>query len=174
MVLWEFCADGIGGQRVRVTDDTLKKSLVEYRDDEILRVEKIDLLGNQAYELLVLTGSAGTADTITWHLLSEVDGELREWKYPDYDVPANKLLRADEDFCCKDWGFHLRANSILLSRGTYRKGEANCCPSRGGVLVELSPVRNALKLTKIQRVSKAEYYRLRTLPFCWHCVLSTP
>ena len=95
-----------------------------------LRVEKLDLLDNHAPQLLVLTASAGTGDDIDWHVISESNGALVEWKPQDYEGPAEKLLRSDEDFCCKDWNFHIQGNEIVLARGIYRKGEANCCPSR--------------------------------------------
>ena len=172
IVAWEFCSDDIGGQRIRVSDEQLKTTVLEYRDDEILRAETVDLLGNNVPQLLVITGSAGTSDAIHWHVISESNGKLQEWRTPSYDAEAEKLLRTDEDFCCKDWNFHLETKDVTLARGIYRKGEANCCPSRGGVLVRLSPIDYGFKLERIERISKSECDRWRSLPFCLHCILT--
>jgi hypothetical protein len=168
---WQMCAGDIDERRVRVTDGN--SVLFHYSDDEIVRVETLNMLGGRDTELLVMTQSAGTDDRVSWHIIAESNGRLVEWKPPNYDAPAEKLLRPDEDFCCKSWNFHLQSGNIVLARGIYHKGEGNCCPSRGGVLVSLKPAQDKFALTKIQRISKPEYYRRRSQPFCLRCILSS-
>ena len=130
----------------------------------------LDLLGNHVPQVLVLTMAGGTGDDIDWHVISESNGTLKEWEPPDYDGPTEKLLRSDEDFCCKDWNFHMQGNEIVLARGIYKKGDGNCCPSRGGVVVHLRPADNAFKLVSAARISKPEYDRWPGT-FCLNCKL---
>jgi hypothetical protein len=173
--VWELCPADIERRRVRVMDANLQKVFYEYEDDEILRVEKVELLGDHVPQLLIVTGSRGTNDRTDWHILSEVKDQLHEWTWPDYNAPAEKLLRADEGFCCKEWNFHLRGHDIVLAAGIYDKGEdGNCCPSRGGVLVRLKPIQEKFKLVSIQRITRPEYYRWRSQPFCSQCTLTGP
>jgi hypothetical protein len=174
-VVWELCPADIERRRVRVMDANFNKVFYEYEDDAILRIEKVELLGDHVPQLLIVTGFSGTNDQIDWHILSEVNGQLYEWTWPDYNGPAEKLLRADEDFCCKEWNFHLRGQDIVLAEGIYHKDEdGNCCPSRGGVLVRLRPIQEKLKLVSVQRISRPEYYRWRSQPFCSQCTLAGP
>jgi hypothetical protein len=171
---WQACPAVIG-RRVRVMDDNYHQVFFEFEDDEVLRVEGVELFSDGTLQLLITTGSAGTNDRTDWHILSEMDGNLREWMWPDYDAPAQKLLRSDEDFCCKAWSLYLAGQQIVLARGIYEKGrDGNCCPSRGGAVAWLTPVQGGFKLTKIQRVNKAEYYRLMSAPFCSKCTLIGP
>jgi len=87
--------------------------------------------------LSLVTGSSGTNDRIDWHVFSEVNGQPHEWTWPDDNAPAENLFRADENFCCKTWNFHLRGHDIFLAEEIYYKDEdGNCCPSRGGVKAE--------------------------------------
>jgi hypothetical protein len=169
---WQFCRGEPSAQRVRITDANFKRVFFQFEDDEIQRVEKLDLLGDHIPQLLVLTISAGTGDQVAWHVISESNSTLEEWTPPDYDTPAEKLLRPDEDFCCKDWNFHIQGSEVILARGIYHKGiDGNCCPSRGGVLVRLKPAQNAFKLVNIVRISKPEYDHWRDQPFCLQCAL---
>jgi hypothetical protein len=170
-VIWEICTGDPTEERVRITDADFKKTFFQFDNDEVVRVERLDLLDNHVPQLLVLTMSAGTGDDIDWHVLGESNGALKEWKPPDYEGPAERLLRADEDFCCKDWNFHLQGNEIVLARGIYQKGEGNCCPSRGGVLVRLQPADDGFKLASVVRISKSEYELLRGSYFCLSCKL---
>ncbi|HXE06108.1 MAG TPA: hypothetical protein VN579_08990 [Bryobacteraceae bacterium] len=156
---WEYCNGDLPGERVRIMDANDQHVFFQFENDEVLRLEKLRLLDNDAPQLLVLTESTGTGDDIDWHVISESKGALEEWKKPDYDGPAQKLLGSDEDFCCKDWNFHLEGNDVVLARGIYRKGDGNCCPSRGGVLVRLQPTNGAFKLVSAARISKPEYDR---------------
>jgi hypothetical protein len=117
MVEWQHCAGDIEGRRVRITDADFQKVFYQYADDEILRVEKVELLGDHVPQLLIVTGSSSTNDRFDWHVLSEVSGQLHEWTWPDYNAMAEKLLGVDEDFCCKEWNFHLRGHDIVLARG---------------------------------------------------------
>jgi hypothetical protein len=172
-VEWQFCSEDFASRRVRVTNANFSTTFFQYRDDQILRVENLDLLGDHIPELLVITGSAGTDDRITWHVISEANGTLYEWKPPNYDAAAEKLLGPDEDFCCKSWNFHLQGSDILVARGIYHKGDGNCCPSRGGVIVRLEPARGALKLANAQRISKPEYDHWKSQPFCLRCALAS-
>jgi hypothetical protein len=175
MVVLQHCARDIDGRRVRVMDANFLNVFYEYEDDEIFRVEEVQLLGGHVPQLLIVTGSSGTDDRIDWHVLSEVNGQLHEWTWPDYDAPAEKLLLADENFCCKAWNFHLRGHDIFLAEGIYHKGEdGNCCPSRGGVLVKLKPIQNAFKFASMQRISRPEYKRWVSEPFCSQCTLTGP
>ena len=172
---WQLCPGDIDGRRVRVLDADDQKVFYEYEDDEILRIEQIELLGDHVPQLLIVTGSSGTDDKVDWHVVSEVNGQLHEWTWPNYDAPAEKLLRADEDFCCKSWNFHLRGHDIFIAEGIYHKDEdGNCCPSRGGVLVRLKPIRNGFKLESVQRISRPEYQRWLSQPFCSQCPLAGP
>jgi hypothetical protein len=171
IVNWEICTGSPTEERVRITDADFKKVFFQFEDDEVVRVEKLDLLDNLSPQLFVLTMSAGTGDDIGWHIISESHGLLEEWKPPDYDGAAEKLLHSDEDFCCKDWNIHLQGNQVVLARGIYQKGEGNCCPSRGGVLVRLQPVDNGFKLVSVVRIGRPEYYRWRDTYFCLSCKL---
>jgi hypothetical protein len=156
-------------------DANFQEVFYEYEDDQIIRVENVELLGDHVPQLLIMTGSSGTDDRIDWHVLSEVNGQLHEWTPPDYNVQVKKLLRADEDFCCKEWNFHLRGHDIVLAEGIYHEGkDGNCCPSRGGVLVWLKPVNNGFTLASVQRISRPEYYHWRSQPFCARCTLIGP
>lgn len=158
-VEWQVCLGELQRHRVRVIDppDTV---LFQYTDDSVDKIDTVDLLADHKPELFILTGSLGTADTTTWHIIDESNGKLREWKWPDYDIPAEKLLRSDEDFCCKSWGLNLEARGISLVRPVFRKGDANCCPSRGGIIVHLKPTRGAFVLLGISRLTKSQYDRL--------------
>ena len=172
-VVWQLCPGDIDGLRVRVMDDN--EVLYEFGDSEILHVGQIELLNGQVPQLLIVTGSSGTRDNVDWHVLSEVNDQLHEWTWPDYDAPAVKLLRPDENFCCKAWNFHVRGHDIFLAEEIYNKDkDGNCCPSRGGVLVRLKPIRNGFKLESVQRISWREYYRWRSEPFCSKCTLTGP
>jgi hypothetical protein len=171
IVDWEICTGDPTLERVRITDADSKKIFFQFENDEVVRVEQLDLLDNHVPQLLALTTSAGTGDDIDWHVIGESNGVLKEWKPPDYDGPAEKLLRADEDFCCKDWNFHLEENEIVLARGIYKKGEGNCCPTRGGVLVRLQPADGGFKLVSVVRISKHEYEIWRDSYFCLSCKL---
>jgi hypothetical protein len=174
-VVWELCPADIERRRVRVMDANFQKVFFEYEDDEILRIEKVELLGDHVPQLLIVTGSSGTNDRVGWHVLNEVNGKLNEWTWPDYNASAEKLLRADEGFCCKEWNFHLRGQDIVLAAGIYHKDEdGNCCPSRGGVLVRLKPIQEKFNLVSVQRISRPEYYRWRSQPFCSQCTLTGP
>ena len=171
IVDWEICAGEPPLGRVRITDADSKKIFFQFENDEVVRVERLDLLDNHVPQLLALTMSSGTDDEIDWHIIGESNGALKEWKPPDYDGQAEKLLRADEDFCCKDWNFHLQGNEIVLARGIYQKGEGNCCPGRGGVLVRLQPADDGFKLVSVVRISKPEYEIWRDSYFCLNCKL---
>jgi hypothetical protein len=155
LVEWQVCLGEIEGHRVRVIDGNVVS--FQYRDDAVDRIEIADLLGDHKPQLFILTSSQGTADATTWHFLDESNGKLREWKEPNYDEPAKKLLRPDEHFCCKSWGLGLRGREVSIARPIYRKGDANCCPSRGGVIVHLKPGPGAFNLTSINRLSKSQY-----------------
>jgi hypothetical protein len=175
MVDSQHCSGASKGQRVRVMDANFQKVYYEYEDDEILRVEQVELLGDHVPQLLIVTGSSGTNDRIDWHVLSEMEGKLHEWTWPDYNAPAEKLLRADENFCCKEWNFHLRERDISLARGIYHKDQdGNCCPSRGGVLAWLQPIQGKFKLVSLQRISRPKYERWKSQPFCSQCTLIGP
>lgn len=172
---WQNCSADVRRGRVRVEDSDLQKVLYEFEDEEIVRVDTLELLATHAPQLLIVTGSVGTDDRIEWHVLSELNGQLNQWTWPDYDAPAEKLLRADEDFCCKEWDLHLRGRDIVLARGIYHKGEdGNCCPSRGGVLVGLKPIQARFKVMSIRRINGPEYKRWRREPFCSQCTLVGP
>ncbi|HMI50506.1 MAG TPA: hypothetical protein VK525_03275 [Candidatus Saccharimonadales bacterium] len=175
LVAWQICPADTERRRVRVMDANFQKVFYEYEDDVILRVEKVELLGDHVPQLLIVTGSSGTNDRIDWHVFSEVNGQPQEWTWPDYNAPAEKLLHADENFCCKTWNFHLRGHDIFLAEGIYHKDEdGNCCPSRGGVLVGLKPIRYGFKLESVQRISKPEYHGWLSQPFCSQCTLAGP
>lgn len=175
-VEWQACGADVMSGRVRVMDADMRKVFYQYDDAQILRAEEIDLFGETASQLLIVTDSGGTNDETDWHVLSEANGQLHEWTWPDYDSPAEKLLREDEDFCCKEWNFHLRGHELVLARGIYRKNlrDGNCCPSRGGVLVWLRPIRDGFLVRKVQRIGKPEYYRWWSSPFCSKCTLIAP
>lgn len=174
-VVWELCPGDSDDRRVRVMDADYQEVFYEFGDDQIFRVEQIELLNGQVPQLLIVTGSSGTDDKEDWHVLSEANGRLQEWKWPDYDGPAEKLLQADENFCCKAWNFHLRGHDIFLAEGIYHKGEdGNCCPTRGGVLVKLKPIPNGFKLASVLRISMPEYQRWLSQPFCSKCTLTGP
>ena len=167
----QFCPGETEGRRVRVTDANLKKVFFTYDDDWFGRVETLRLLANSPPQLFIMTESSGTDDRETWHIIGELNGELEEWKIPDYDKPATRLLRTDESFCCKDWNFHLRGNHIVLARGIYEKNDGNARPTGGGILVELKPAPQELAIVKVQRISPSEYEHWTAEPFCSLCTL---
>src|SRR5579863_1730220 len=76
-VSWEICEGDPAEQRVRVTDADFKRVFFQFEDDEVGRVEKLDLLGDHIPQLLVLTLSAGTGDDIQWHVICESRGMLQ-------------------------------------------------------------------------------------------------
>ena len=86
--VWDFCPADLERRRVRFMDANFQKIFYEYEDDEILRVEKVELSGDHVPQLLIVTGSSGTNDRIDWHVLSEVNDQLYEWTWPDYNAPA--------------------------------------------------------------------------------------
>ncbi len=175
MVEFQVCLADIDGRRVRVEDAGFEKVFYQYEDDQIFRVENVDLLGNHVPQLLVVTGSSGTDDRVTLHVIGEVNGQLREWTWPAYDTAAEKLLHADEDLCCKEWNFHLRGREVILAAGIYRKDhDGNCCPTRGGVVVRLLPVQDGFKIASVQRVGVPDYSRWESEPFCSQCTLTDP
>ena len=159
------------GHRVRVTDAGIKTVFFVYDDDAVLRVENAFMLGPNIPQLLVVTASSGTNDREDWHIISEKKGQLFEWTWPNYDAPAHKLLRPGEDFCCKEWNFHLLGNDVYLARGIYSSGEGNCCPSRGGVLIHLKPAEGSFRIASVGRISKDAYYHWRDQPLCTACTL---
>ena len=171
MVISEVCPSSDDTLRVRITDPSFETVLFEYVDDSIVRTEQLDLLGDRAPQLLVVTASAGTGDEVEWHLLSESDGKLREWKWPELDSLGVNLLRKDEDFCCKEWRFHLRHSDVFLVRGIYRTGEGNGCPSRGGVLAKMRLTKGEIKVASVVRISKPEFEKWTWKPFCSGCPL---
>lgn len=171
MVTWQLCPGAVEGRRVRVMDADFNAVLFQYEDDQIIRTEELDLLGDKVPQLLVVTGSAGTDDRIDWHIIGESGGKLDEWTWPNLDKASERLLRADEDFCCKEWNFHLQGKDILVVRGIYRKGDGNCCPSRGGVLVRINAIQRTLRLASVRRIGKPEYDQWTRQPFCANCAL---
>jgi hypothetical protein len=119
----------------------------------------IDLDEDGSTELLVIEGPEGTGDYIRWCVFGSVGNGLDCWKVPDVDAAAKALIKADEDFCCKDWNLHIVGRKIVLAEGIYRKGDGNCCPSRGGIVAELTPKKGEFALTNTYRVTPKEYRR---------------
>lgn len=171
MCIGDEGGDEVDFKRVRVTDDKFTTVFFTYDNDEILRIENAFLLANDTPQLFIMTGSGGTGDEEDWQIIGETGGKLKEWAKPDYDRPAQKLLHPDETFCCKDWNLHLQGRDIFLARGIYRNGDGNCCPTRGGILVHLTPYPHELKISSMTRISKDEYYRWWYKPFCSECTL---
>ena len=92
MVEFQVCLADIDGRRVRVEDAGFEKVFYQYEDDQIFRVENVDLLGNHVPQLLVVTGSSGTNDRVTLHVIGEVNGQLREWTWPAYDTSSGEAI----------------------------------------------------------------------------------
>ena len=126
--------------------------------DEISRLERMDFDNDGNEELLYVSTSAGTGDYIDWCVLGQTKDKLKCWTVPDVKVPSQKLLKTDEDFCCKDWSLKITAGNIVLGRGIYHKGDGNCCPSRGGVFVELAPRYGAFRVLKVWRTDSKAYH----------------
>jgi hypothetical protein len=94
----------------------------------------------------------GTGGYLDWCLLGKRGAGLGCWDAPDIEVPANKLLRPDEDFGFHGWSYARSSSVLRLMRGVYRQGvDPNCCPSRGNVVVKLVPRDGKLAMGQVTR-----------------------
>jgi hypothetical protein len=133
--------------------------------DQITQLAPVDLHGDEKQQLLIVEQSSGTGAYIKWCVLGWTVAGLRCWKAPDVDDAAHNLIREDEDLCCKGWTLKLAAGRIVIGEGVYHKGvDANCCPSRGGVFLELSPEGDSFGISKAWRTDAPTYDRWARFP----------
>ncbi len=102
-------------------------------------------------ELLVVWRFHGTGGFIEWCMLRWSAGALRCREVDDLDAPAGRLLAADEDFCCKGWSLLLSDGRLLLQRPVFRKGDPNCCPTRGNLFAQLDAHDGRLAIDRVWR-----------------------
>ena len=102
-------------------------------------------------ELLVIWRLSGTGGFVEWCLLGWNGTALRCREIDDVDTPAARLLAADEHFCCKGWNVFLSDGRLLLERPVYRKGDPNCCPTRGNLFAQLDARGGRLALDRVWR-----------------------
>jgi hypothetical protein len=126
-------------------------------------VEQLDVLevgpeGSQ--QLMVVEESAGSGAYIKWCVLGWTGKGLACWPHPGLEAAGKELLKSDEDFCCKDWTLKFSSGVIILGRGIYQKGvDGNCCPSRGGAFLRLTPKDQKLRIGRAWRTDKSTYDR---------------
>jgi hypothetical protein len=103
-------------------------------------------------QLLVVSGIYGTG--AAWELcaLGLVKGALDCWDFPDLGPTTTPQLAADEEI----WKSRLVtvANDRLLVEALVydRNHDANCCPSRGSLFVELRPADGHFEPGRLWRV----------------------
>ena len=155
---WDLCREGEGFTENYVTVENDSGKVYTFDGTEIVeRLDRVDLDRDGNEELLFVGMSEGTGNNIDWCVLGWNETKLSCWQVPSFDAPSEKLLKPDEDFCCKDWRLKVRSEKLVLGRGIYRKGDGNCCPSRGGAFVELSPDHGKLRLTRVWRTDIKTY-----------------
>lgn len=128
--------------------------------DEIQQLDRLDLVSDGTEQLLWVNREQGSGSYIDWCVLGWVKDRLRCWDAPsidDIERTAERLLEKDEGFGSKGWALKVQNRKLLLGHGIYHSGEGNCCPSRGGVFVELTPKQASFEITRMWRTSKPEY-----------------
>src|SRR5215831_504791 len=151
-VEWNLCREREGFTENYVTLENGDQKMYAFDAAEIVdRLDRLDLDRDGNEELLFVGMAGGTGNNIDWCVLGWDGAKLSCWQVPPLNFPSEKLLKPDEDFCCKDWRLKVRNEKLVLGRGIYRKGDGNCCPSRGGAFVELSPDHGKFLLTKVWR-----------------------
>src|SRR5262245_3387200 len=117
----------------------------------IQSVRRARFTGDRREQLVVVTGIYGTG--AAWELcaLGLVNGRLVCWQLPSWSSAITSLMAADE----QSWKSLLRSESddrLLVEAQVYDKArDANCCPSRGSIFVELRPVDGGFVLGRIWR-----------------------
>jgi hypothetical protein len=154
-----------------VIDSDSHVRLFTFNDDGIEHVNVVRFKSEKRPLLFVMTMSAGTGAYADLHFLSDADGTLKEWTWPDLDPSLERLLQGGEHTCCKDWNYHLLEDELVLARGIYKKNDGNCCPSRGGIVARLRPTSGRFEIIEVKRVTLEEYASWRFKPFCVRCTL---
>ena len=104
-------------------------------------------------QLLVVSNIYGTG--AAWELcaLGRVDGALGCWEFPDLGPTTKPHLAADEEI----WKSRLVAvadDRLVVEALIYdRHHDANCCPSRGSLFIELRPADGRFDPGRLWRVS---------------------
>jgi len=156
---WDLCyAEDSPQHYVKIERKTGAIAYAFEPADEISQLERMDFDNDGNEELLYVSTASGTGNDLEWCVLGWINDGLKCWEVPDVRMPSEKLLKNDEDFCCKDWSLKVTAGNIVLGRGIYRKGEGNCCPSRGGVFVELVPQDGEFRIAKVWRGDSKTYH----------------
>jgi hypothetical protein len=125
--------------------------------DEIAELRELDLDRDGNEELLVVEQSAGTGNYLTWCLFGQTPAGLGCWQVPGLDAVGKQQLQGEEHTCCKDWTLKVRNGRLEVGRGIYAKNDGNCCPSRGGLFVDLVPDHGRLRAANVRRASVADY-----------------
>jgi len=142
---WQVCRDpdssSPSSQIVHVRDES-----DEDRDlwtfgpaDFFQQLTIVDFLRDGRQELLEVEESGGTGHYTEWAVLGRTNSGLRCWRMPNVNEAANKLIRSDEGFGSKGWTLKLTSGHLVVGEGIYHEGDGACCPSRGGVFLELTP-----------------------------------
>ncbi len=103
-------------------------------------------------QLVVVEGIYGTG--AAWQLcaLGLVDGQLACWELPAWGPAIAPLMAADEE----SWKSLLRVvadDRLLVEAQIYDKAhDANCCPTRGSIFVELRPGNGRFEPSRVWRV----------------------
>ncbi len=103
-------------------------------------------------QLVVVEGIYGTG--AAWELcaLGLVNGELACWELPGWGPAIAPLMAADEE----SWKSLLRVvadDRLLVEAQIYDKAhDANCCPTRGSIFVELRPGNGRFEPSRVWRV----------------------
>jgi len=160
---WDFCPAGENepssqSVHVRGLHGNEKNAWTFGPSDYIEQFDVLGLGSDGSQQLLVVEGSSGTGDYIKWCVLGWTGKGLACWPHPDVEAAGNGLLKSDEDFCCKDWTLKFSSGEIVLGRGIYRKGaDGNCCPTRGGAFLRLTPKDREFEIRTVWRTDQATY-----------------
>lgn len=108
--------------------------------------------GDGRQQLVVVEGIYGTG--AAWELcaLGLVNGRLACWELPAWGPAIAPLMAADEE----SWKSLLRVvadDRLLVEAQIYnRVHDANCCPTRGAIFVELRPGNGRFDIRQVWRV----------------------
>jgi hypothetical protein len=158
-VEWDLCPKDSDPPENRVKVETTPSHEIYTFDpaDEIEQLERIDLNSDGNEQLLWVNREAGSGGYINWCVLGWINNRLGCWKSPNVESATKPLLKKDEDFGFKGWVLKIQNRKLILGHGIYHSGEGNCCPSRGGAFVELTPHQASFEITRVWRTSKPEY-----------------
>lgn len=128
----------------------------EFADGEYSFVEPTNLK-LQRREGVAVDGPAwGSGGESEWCLLAqEENGEISCWREQQGDLQKylGKFLRPDEN--TKAWHLIEKNGILLMVSDVEAQGDANCCPTRGEIQVELNPRDGVLYWADVTRLASA-------------------